>query len=497
MENLHFLRYIVTLAGSTGHFDRDLQCRGVNPMQISPRLEPRTAQPRRWLSLVAFAVLALLLTSLGMASVQAQEPAPDPLRRAFDASRAALEEKFSTDLSLVQRWTFAETEFVNGIDSCLRLPEGQQPRQQYWGWRFLIVALDGRRYEARSSFDSTIIVACDEVTEDIGGAAAAPAAPPVVGAGAVGGFELGGHVLDFNANTINLMRRAGMNWVKKQIQYVPGADPGITAGAIQAAHANGFKILLGIVGIPNQMGDFDSYIAGYAQFVGGVAALGADAIEVWNEPNIDREWPAGQINGANYTRLLAAAYNAIKAANPNTMVISGAPAPTGFFGAAGCAEGGCNDDVFMQQMAAAGAANYMDCVGLHYNEGIVPPNQTGNDPRGNYPTYFFGSMLNRGYAPFGGRPVCFTELGYLSPEGFDAPLPPAFSWAQNTTVAQQASWLAGAVAAAAQSGRVRLLIVWNVDFPFWGADPAGGYAMFRPNESCPACDALGAVMGAQ
>ena len=60
----------------------------------------------------------------------------------------------------------------------------------------------------------------------------------------------------------------------------------------------------------------NSYIASYAGFVADVAALGADAIEIWNEPNIDREWPAGMIYGAEYTQLLAAAYTAIKARAP-------------------------------------------------------------------------------------------------------------------------------------------------------------------------------------
>jgi hypothetical protein len=244
------------------------------------------------------------------------------------------------------------------------------------------------------------------------------------------------------------------------------------------------------------MGDFNGYINSFAQFLAGVAGLNADAIEVWNEPNIDREWPSGSVNGGNYTQMLAAAYNAIKGRNPNTIVISAAPAPTGYFGAAGCAAAGCNDDVFMQQMAAAGAGQYMDCVGLHYNEGIIAPSQSGGDPRGGYPTYYFSSMLARGYNPFGGKPVCFTELGYLSPEGFNTALPANFGWAANTSVAEHAAWLAEAAALAAQSGRVRLMIVFNVDFPvFIANDPMGGYAMFRPTGNCPACDSLGAVMG--
>ena len=38
--------------------------------------------------------------------------------------------------------------------------------------------------------------------------------------------------------------------------------------------------------------DFNSYVS----FLGGVAGLGPDAIEVWNEQNIDFEWPAGEID---------------------------------------------------------------------------------------------------------------------------------------------------------------------------------------------------------
>ncbi len=458
------------------------------------------------ITLAAFALIALLVVQLQVAApAEAQRPAPtatptDPVWLAFSAVRDELEEKFSVNLSIVRRWDFTEIEFTNGIDSCVNPAEGVTPRALYFGWAFVITDLFGRTYEGRSSFDRTIITACDRVETQIGvpqPAADNPNLPaPVAGSGAGGSFELGGHVLELNANTVSLMRRAGMNWVKKQLRFTLGMDPGAAAGLIQSARANGFKIILGIVGSPGEMGNFDSYIQSYASFVAGVASQGVDAIEVWNEPNIDREWPAGTINGGNYTRLLAAAYNAIKSANPNVIVISGAPAPTGFFGAAGCAAGGCNDDTFMQQMAQAGAANYLDCVGLHYNEGIIPPSQNSGDPRGGYPTYYFGSMLARGYNPFGGKPVCFTELGYLSPEGFGDPLPGNFAWAANTSVAEHAAWLAEAASLAAQSGRVRLMIVWNVDFPFYTpTDPMGGYAMFRPNGSCPACDSLGTVMG--
>jgi hypothetical protein len=307
-----------------------------------------------------------------------------------------------------------------------------------------------------------------------------------------GAFQLGGHVADLNPTSAAAMHRARMSWAKIQHRFSPGQDAAFVVGGwINAAHGNGFRILISIVGQPGEMGDFDAYIAAYSAFAASVAGLGADAIEVWNEPNIDREWRGDMINGAVYTRLLASAYSAIKARSPSTLVISGAPAPTGFFG--GCGVGGCDDDVFLAQMAAAGAANYADCIGLHYNEGILPPSASSGDPRGAYPTYYFSGMLGRA-AAFSSKPLCFTELGYLSPEGYGA-LPGAFGWAANTSAAQQAASLGEAARLARGSGRVLLMIIWNVDFTNYGGDPMAGYAMIRPGGGCPACDTLGGAMG--
>ena len=87
------------------------------------------------------------------------------------------------------------------------------------------------------------------------------------------------------------------------------------------------------------------------------------------------------------------------------------------------------------------------------------------------------------------KPLCFTEIGYLSPEGYGA-LPGGFAWAGNTSVAQHAAWLGQAKDLAASSGAVRLFIVWNVDFTQYGSDPQGGYAIIRPGGGCPACAAL-------
>lgn len=321
-----------------------------------------------------------------------------------------------------------------------------------------------------------------------GGGSTAPApvaAPPVTNPG----FELGGQTHTLANPT--LMTSVGMKWVKFQHKWSPGNSPDVVAGRIQQAHANGLKVLLSIPGSNTYPDSID--FKAYTDFLGGVAALGPDAIEVWNEMNIDFEWPAGQIDPASYVNnMLAPAYNAIKAANPNVMVISGAPAPTGF-------DNGTNawaDNRYMAGVAAAGGANYMDCIGVHHNAGATSPGATSGHPSGSaHYSWYFAPTMNLYYNTFGGaRPVCFTELGYLSGQDYGG-VPERFSWASGTTVAQHAQWLAEAVSLAASSGRVRMLIVFNVDFTHYGNDPQAGFAMIRPDGSCPACETLRRVMG--
>jgi LysM repeat protein len=301
------------------------------------------------------------------------------------------------------------------------------------------------------------------------------------------GFSLGGQIQDLNGNTQQVLRVSKMTWVKRQLSAGDGNGPAI----VQQAKAAGFKILLSVIGDKSRILDAN-YQTEYANYVGGLARAGADAIEVWNEMNIDREWPTGQINPASYVTLLSKAHAAIKAANANTLVISGAPAPTGAEGAFGLAKV-WNDDRYFAGMAAAGAARFADCIGVHYNEGIVSPNQTSGDPRDNYPTRYFQTNLNRALASFPGKTACFTEIGYLSPQGY-GPLPGGFEWARNTTAAQQAQWLGEAVVRSRQSGRVTLFIVFNVDFTGYGADPQAGFAIIRPGNVCIACSALAAAM---
>ncbi len=319
-----------------------------------------------------------------------------------------------------------------------------------------------------------------------GEVAATASVTPISG----GSFELGGHIRDGSFPYADKMHYAGMTWAKVQVHY--GED---ATGIIAAAHGRGFKIQLSALGSPGLVTQ-PGFEQNFANWVASLAAEGADAIEVWNEPNIDREWQIGSISPQAYTSLLCTAYSAIKGANAGTAVISAAPAPTGFFG--GCGPNGCDDQPWLEGMYNAGAANCMNYIGAHHNSGATSPSAgTGHPADGgaHHHSWYFLPQTRLYYNIFGGaRKIFYTEMGYASQEGL-APFSDAFAWARGINNAQQAAWLAEAVQLSSNTGMVRCIIVWNIDFVRYGYDPQDGYAIIRPGGGCPACDSLHAVLG--
>jgi hypothetical protein len=308
-------------------------------------------------------------------------------------------------------------------------------------------------------------------------------------------FELGGQVNDLTHAT--QMKSSGMSWAKVDAQ---GFD--IPAAFIADAKAKGLKVLVTAVGDRTRVMDA-GYQAEWAAHLGKIAAAGADAIEVWSEPNYEGAWPSGQINGASYAELLKQAYGAIKQANPNTLVISAGLAQTAGQYSGGCDPRGCDEVAYLGQMAAANAQNFMDCVGIHYTLGAGAPNAVGAD----HYSWYYEPLRNASYGAFNGaKPVCFTAIGYVTAVGFNEGMPANYSFAAGTTLANHAAWLAEAARMSKESGKVRLMIVWNVDATVFrsgdpstgsGGDPQAGYAIIRPDGTCPACESLRNVMGSQ
>lgn len=295
--------------------------------------------------------------------------------------------------------------------------------------------------------------------------------------------------------TFERMFDTGLRWTGLHLEYRADDAEAILAEAqayFEAAREARLGVLVSLHGSADEVAraQADDFRA-LAEFSGHLAELGPMAIEVWPEANLDRSWPMGKINGSSYADLLRPVSGAIRAANPNVWIISGAPAPTG--ADAAFPDRVLNDDTFYAQMAEAGIEAHVDCIGAHYVEGVVSPLATTGDPRDAFPTRYLVSMIQRAATPFrqSTLPVCLTELGYLSPDGLSEPLDMAFAWANDTSVDEQAEWLADALTTAARlsSVRVALAMIFRVD-PLPEESVINGYAIIRPDGGCPACDRI-------
>jgi len=112
--------------------------------------------------------------------------------------------------------------------------------------------------------------------------------------------------------------------------------------------------------------NWDAFRASVRQRAAAAAAIGVDAIEVHNEPNLAMEWPHGP-NAWEYTQMLRVAYTAIKAADPSIIVVSGGLAPT----ITTQDRGAISDLDFTEEMLDNGAAQWFDAFGYHpygYNQ---------------------------------------------------------------------------------------------------------------------------------
>jgi uncharacterized protein YgiM (DUF1202 family) len=318
--------------------------------------------------------------------------------------------------------------------------------------------------------------------------APAPAPAPVASAGT---FEVGAHIKE--PERLDLMTSSGMNWVKYQVVFDGGA-PDIS-GLINQLHGAGTKILVGAVGNRQRVDD-PNYHKEFAQGLAAIARQGADAIEVWNEPNLPREFGsdgAGKVSPENFTNMLREAWGAIKSANGGTMVVGGAMAPTGYWGG-GCSSQGCDDKPFLERIASLGAGNYMDCQGAHFNGSPNAPDVRSGGPTGDHYTWYFWGTFDTTYNAIR-KPICFTEMGYVTKDGIAGSLPSGFAWGNNITLQNQADWSGRLVTLLRSSGRARLAIFWNWNFRKFDDDPQSGYSLLRPDGSCPACGSIRSAMG--
>ena len=193
----------------------------------------------------------------------------------------------------------------------------------------------------------------------------------------------------------NLVKQLGFGWVKQQIRWeYAEPEPGNVQwqemdGIVNTMNGNGINTMFSVVtsppwARPNLGGtggppeDFQLF----ANFLGSIAGRycgSLQAIEVWNEQNLRREWEGFPLEPASYMDLLKRSYNAIKGACPSMLVISGATTPAGYSDVA-------FDDIdYLRGMYQNGLKQYSDGIGIHPSGFANPPSVTFEDwTSGNY-----------------------------------------------------------------------------------------------------------------
>jgi hypothetical protein len=106
---------------------------------------------------------------------------------------------------------------------------------------------------------------------------------------------------------------------------------------------------------PDDLQDFVNYAVAVAEHYKGRIRY----YQVWNEPNIFPEWGNQPVDPEAYTELLCRTYDALKAVDPDIVVISGALAPTVQLDFVAL-----SDFVFLERMYAAGAGECFDILSM-------------------------------------------------------------------------------------------------------------------------------------
>ncbi len=186
---------------------------------------------------------------------------------------------------------------------------------------------------------------------------------------------------------LQLINDMGFNWVKQKFPWrdIEGIEKGQfdwyrTDYIVDEVEKAGLKLVVRLDRQPfwsepldNQWQDNGPPAdpADYGDFCGAVAQRyrgRIGAYQVWNEPNLDREWGMRPPDPVAYTELLKVCYTAIKAADPAAIVISAGLAPTGTDSTQAMP-----DEKFLQGMYDAGAADYFDVLGVNAPGYKAPP----------------------------------------------------------------------------------------------------------------------------
>lgn len=244
----------------------------------------------------------------------------------------------------------------------------------------------------------------------------------------------------YQMDTVNML---GFNTIKqtfawRDLEPLPGRWDFTQADRILAeAERRGIRVVARLGQVPewaavgSRQSDDDhdappDDLNAWAAYCGTLAARYRGRIvgyQVWNEPNLSREWGDQPPDAAGYTQLLAACSAAIRAADPSAKVISAGLAPTGTHDATAVP-----DDVFLDAMYRAGFQQHVDAVGVHAPGFSAPeygPDDAERDGRGRWASFRRVEDLRKIMLLHNdsARQMAILEMGYTTD-----PIHPAYSW---------------------------------------------------------------------
>ncbi|MCP4424924.1 MAG: hypothetical protein GY803_10555, partial [Chloroflexi bacterium] len=185
-----------------------------------------------------------------------------------------------------------------------------------------------------------------------------------------GGAQLGLNVYLEQYNDAELAENlaqiadSGIRYVKQPFYFEDDFDWAASDRLINAAAAHNLALIPLLDGRPA-----DNYApinpAIFANWAGEFAARYADRIQhyiIWDEPNLTSHWGGQPINPIEYAALLAAAAEAVRAADSDAVIVAAPLAPTIETGPQNLA-----DHLYLQSLYEAGAADAFDiAVGKPY-----------------------------------------------------------------------------------------------------------------------------------
>jgi polysaccharide biosynthesis protein PslG len=124
---------------------------------------------------------------------------------------------------------------------------------------------------------------------------------------------------------------------------------------------------------PQNIDDFTDFVSKVAERYDCTSqAVGCiQAYQIWREPNLARTWGGNRPNPAQYLSMLEEAYAAIKAANPNAIVISAGLAPTGTSNASVMPDVRFYREMY--RLMDGSSQGYFDMLGAHAPGFAAPP----------------------------------------------------------------------------------------------------------------------------